>query len=238
MTFSDMEAFEHIVAEVAADESITVFVLASGVPDYFIAHGDLEGLIQVGRGEPVEGDGGSWPRVIALFEQMPQVVVAAVDGATGGGGLELILGATMRVASPRASFSLPEVAFGMMPGGGGTQRLPRLIGLGRAADLILTGRRMHADEALAVGLVQRIFDEDDFLAAVLAWATAMADRPATSLAAAKRSLFASRALPLDEGLAFEAGQVGPLLMRPDTIAIEEEVLRRYAATPPSEIIDF
>ena len=90
---------------------------------------------------------------------MPQPVVAAVDGQAWGGGCELSLACTLRVASERAHFGQPEVAVGIIPGAGGTQRLPRLVGAGRAAELVLSARIIDAPEALRIGLVEAVLPD-------------------------------------------------------------------------------
>ena len=90
---------------------------------------------------------------------MPQPVVAAIDGQAWGGGCELSLACTLRVASERAHFGQPEVAVGIIPGAGGTQRLPRLVGAGRAAELVLSARIIDAAEALRIGLVEAVLPD-------------------------------------------------------------------------------
>ena len=102
-----------------------------------------------------------------------------------GGGCELALACDVRLASDRAQLGLPEVSLGIFPGWGGTQRMPRLIGPGRAKELILTGRRVAAEEALAMGLVERVVPHDELLGAAVELAAEMADRPGWALAAAK-----------------------------------------------------
>ena len=94
---------------------------------------------------------------------VPRATVAAVNGYALGGGLELALACDLRVCAENARFGLPEVLLGVIPGGGGTQRLPRLIGSGRAKELVLTGRQVRADEALAIGLVNRVVAPDEVL---------------------------------------------------------------------------
>ena len=169
MTFADISELERITAEVAQDDSATAFVIASDVPGWFVLHGDLDDLVKLGRGEPFDGDAGAWPRTLELFEQMPQIVVAAINGRAGGGGLEMILACTLRVVGPRASLRFVEVAIGLIPGAGGTQRLPGLIGPGRTAELILSGRAIGAEEAVRLGVAERHIADEPFLDAVLSW---------------------------------------------------------------------
>jgi enoyl-CoA hydratase len=236
MTFAAMTDLEGVVEEVAADESLTLLVIASDLPDYFIAHGDLGDLVRLGRGEPFEGDAASWQRVPDLFARMPQIVVAAIDGQAWGGGCELALSCNLRVAGPRAHFCQPEVPLGLIPGGGGTQRLPRLVGAGRAAEIILSGRVVGAEEALRIGLVEAVLTDEPFIEAAVDWARRIATRPPASLAAAKRALIEGAELPLADGLALEASLVAPLVASEHTLAIEQEAIERYRRTPPEETV--
>jgi enoyl-CoA hydratase len=236
MTFAGMTELEALVTEVAADDSVTVLVLASDLDGYFVAHGDLEDLIRLGTGEPFDGDAASWPRTLALFDSMPQVVVAAINGQAWGGGLEMSLACTLRVAGPAAHFGLCEVGLGLIPGGGGTQRLPRLIGAGNAAWIILSGQPVGPDEALRLGLVQAVLPAESFLDGVVDWLAPLASRPPNALRAAKRAIVDGLGLPLDEGLVREGELVGPLLAQPDVIDLQKDVIKRYAATAPSEVV--
>ncbi|HEX5195315.1 MAG TPA: enoyl-CoA hydratase/isomerase family protein [Solirubrobacteraceae bacterium] len=226
MTFAGMTALERHIESLAADGSVAALVIGSDVPGWFIAHGDLEDLVALGRGEPFDGDAASWPRTAELVAQMPQIVVAAIDGQAGGGGCEFALCCDLRVAGPSARFSFPEIGLGMIPGGGGTQRLPRLIGPGRAAELILTGRAMEAEEAARVGLVDAVLADEPFLEAAIEWTARLALQPRNALIAAKRALRAAAELPLGEGLAREAELVAPLLSQPETIALEQAAIAR------------
>jgi enoyl-CoA hydratase len=119
------------------------------------------------------------------IESLPTPVIAAVNGYALGGGCELALACDIRLASDRAQIGLPEVTLGIFPGWGGTQRLPRLIGPGRAKDLIFTGRRVGAADALALGLVDRVHPHDELLDAAVELAGEIAAKPAWAIAAAK-----------------------------------------------------
>src|SRR5262245_22480227 len=200
MSMVAMGELEQLATDVAGDPEIAVLVLTGGVDGYFVAHADLDDLTKLGRGEAVEGDPGSWGRALSLLEAMPQPVVAAVDGQAWGGGCELSLACTLRVASERAHFGQPEVSVGIIPGAGGTQRLPRLVGAGRAAELILSARIIDAREALRVGLVEAVLPVEGFVAAVREWVQPMATKPRSALFAAKRAVLDGLRLPLDEGL--------------------------------------
>ena len=168
---------------------------------------------------------------------MPQPVVAAVDGQAWGGGCELSLACTLRVASERAHFGQPEVAVGIIPGAGGTQRLPRLVGAGRAAELVLSARIIDAAEALRIGLVEAVLPNDGFVARVLEWVQPMATKPRPALFAAKRAVIDGLRLPLDEGLRLEGRLFIECQARPDTIALQARVADAERAAPPDRRFD-
>lgn len=235
MTFAGMTELGEVVEEVAKNDSVTVLVIASAVPGYFVSHGDLEDLTRMGRGEPVEGDPGSWPRVLARLVSMPQIVIAAIDGQAWGGGLEMALACTLRVAGPNAHFAFCELALGLIPGGGGTQRLPRLIGAGRAAELILSGRVVRADEALRLGIVEHGVDGGDFLTEALRWIEPWAVKPQAALRSAKRAITDGLDLALDEGLLLEQSLVRPLLGSMESQRLQEEALARYRRTTDGQV---
>jgi len=237
MSMAAMTELEALVGDIAADDAVHVLVLTGGIPGYFVAHADLDDLMALGRGEPVEGDPGSWARTFALIESMPQPVVAAIDGQAWGGGCELSLACTLRIASDRAHMGQPEVAVGIIPGAGGTQRLPRLVGAGRAADLILSGRVIDAEEALRIGLVEVVLLHDDFLDRVLAWVEPIASKPPAAVRAAKRAIIDGLRLPLEEGLRLEGRLFIECQTRPDTIAIQARVADTERTTPPDQRVE-
>jgi len=142
-------------------------------------------------------------RALDGIEAAPQVYVAALNGAALGGGLELALACDLRVASDTVQIGLPEVSLGIIPGGGGTQRLARLVGVGRAKDLILTARRVGAAEALAMGLVSQTAPPQRLLPEALALAERVARNAPVSLRQAKRAVDGGFGLPLPEALALE-----------------------------------
>ena len=142
--------------------------------------------------------------VTAAVEGLPQPTIAAVNGYAFGGGCELAIACDIRLASERAQFSQPEVGLGIPPGWGGTQRLPRLVGAGRAAELIFTGRRVAADEALRIGLVNAVYPAEELLPEATAMAQRIAANSPRAVAAAKRALSLAFAGNPAGGLATEA----------------------------------
>jgi enoyl-CoA hydratase/carnithine racemase len=139
---------------------------------------------------------------LAALARLPIVSVAVVTGYALGGGCELALACDLRFAADNAKMGQPEVLLGALPGAGGTQRLPRLVGVGRAKELILTGRMVDMVEAPRIGLVDRVLPADDVVAAANAAAAAFASGPA-SLALAKRAIDEGSDLTLDDALALE-----------------------------------
>lgn len=142
--------------------------------------------------------------VFAKLDRLPAPSVALVNGYAFGGGLELALAATFRLCAPRAVFGLPEIKLGLIPGYGGTQRLPRLIGEARALEMILTGRSVKAEEAERIGLVHRLVAEGDLVQAGVEFARAFSAHSLPVLELARRAVQRALDLPLHEGLQMEA----------------------------------
>ncbi|GAB2800492.1 enoyl-CoA hydratase/isomerase family protein [Streptomyces daliensis] len=135
--------------------------------------------------------------------RIPKPVVAAVNGYALGGGCELALCADIRIAGEKAKLGQPEILLGLIPGAGGTQRLARLIGPSRAKDLIFTGRQVKADEALALGLVDRVVPDAEVYEQAHAWAARLAAGPALALRAAKEAVDTGLETDIDTGLTVE-----------------------------------
>jgi enoyl-CoA hydratase/carnithine racemase len=154
-------------------------------------------------GTGVETVGASFHRALASLASLPRATIAAINGYALGGGLELALACDFRICAQDSKLGLPEVLLGLLPGGGGTQRLPRLIGSSRAKELIMTGRQVPADEALAIGLVNRVTPPDDVLDVALEWAAALARGPLVAHGLAKAAIDDGLDGTLAEGLTAE-----------------------------------
>jgi len=139
----------------------------------------------------------------AAMDRCPQPIIAAIGGFAFGGGLELALACDMRIAAANATLGLTEVNLAIIPGGGGTQRLPRIVGRGKALEMILTGARIPADEALRIGLVERVVPEGQALAAATEVARTLAARAPVALRYAKEAVVKGLELPLADGLRLE-----------------------------------
>lgn len=150
-----LEELEQTVDILASDDSVRVVIVTGAGDKSFVAGADIAEMKQMSQAE-ASAFGAAGNRVFRKLERLPQPTIAAVNGFALGGGCELALACDVRVASETAKFGEPEVSLGIIPGFGGTQRLPRLVGVSRAMALILTGRMIDAQEALAIGLVDRV----------------------------------------------------------------------------------
>lgn len=147
---------------------------------------------------------GMTPGWIEVLDRIRKPVVAAIHGFCLGGGVEIAMACDIRIAAPNAVFGLPETGLGLIPGGGGTQRLPRIVGLGRALDLLLTGDRIDATEALRIGLVSRLSaSPESLIEEVQAVAERIASKPATASAYVKEAARDGLELDLRAGLKLE-----------------------------------
>jgi enoyl-CoA hydratase len=197
------------VTSLQADRSLRVVIVTGAGEKAFVAGADIGELAVLDtRGAEAASAFGS--RVFRKLETGPQTVIAAVNGFALGGGCELALACHIRLAAENAKFGLPEVGLGIIPGYGGTQRLPRLVGLGVASEMIATGRMVDAQEALRIGLVNRVVplaqlrDDAKGMAALIAANAPLA--VAAALEAARRSLDTD----IDQGLRFESTLFGIL----------------------------
>jgi enoyl-CoA hydratase/carnithine racemase len=194
--------FEDRVERVSRDRSTRAVVLTGAGERAFCAGADLKERAGMSEVE-VRAFLSQLGRTLRALERSDCIFVAALNGAALGGGTELALACDFRVAAPTAELGLTEVQLGIIPGGGGTQRLPRLVGPARAKDLILTGRRINAAEALAMGLVQRLAPEGRLLEVALGLAEQVAANAPLAVAAAKHAVDEGAGISLDEALALE-----------------------------------
>ncbi|RYE08256.1 MAG: hypothetical protein EOP22_14430 [Hyphomicrobiales bacterium] len=185
------EAFKAL----AADDAVRCVIL-TGAGTVFCAGVDL------GSGNAATNPA-ERPRVSAPLDDFGKPVIAALNGSAIGGGLELALACDIRLSSNTAIFSLPEVKIGSLPGSGGTQRLARVVGIGRASEMLLTGAPIDAAQALTIGLVTRVCEPDELLAAAREMAGIIARNAPLSIRAAKQALGRSLDVELGEGLRYE-----------------------------------
>jgi enoyl-CoA hydratase len=186
-----------------ADSDVRVVVLTGAdEAKAFVAGADVGELRD--RDTFAQREASRRPRVYEAVADLPQPVIARINGHALGGGCELALACDVRVAHERAKLGQPEINLGLIPGGGGTQRLPRLVGEGQAMRLVLTGELLSAAEAADIGLVDLVCTDDEFDERVDDLARSMADKSPLALELGKEAVKASSRLGLDEGLDYEA----------------------------------
>jgi enoyl-CoA hydratase len=187
--------------ELAGDVGVRVIVLTGAGDRAFVAGADVTEF--TGRDVAAQAASMQARRVYDVVAASERPLVAAINGACLGGGLELALACDIRIASTTARFGQPEVNLGLIPGGGATQRLPRVVGLGAALRLILTGEPVDAAEALRMGLVEEVTEPEDCLERAIAVAERIARNSPVAVAAARRATRAALGLPLAAGLDLE-----------------------------------
>lgn len=198
------DQLSRVFTELDGDESIR-FVVLTGAGGAFTAGGDIAGFLEKSPWVVSQ-----LARNVAAPERCSKPVIARLQGYVFGVGLELALACDFRIAADDVQLALPEATIGMIPGSGGTQRLARMVGLGRAKDMIMRGRRVHVDEALALGLVGEVVEADALDAAVTALVDELRRHSPLALAMAKRVLNAAYDGPLHLGLELEGLAYGLL----------------------------
>jgi enoyl-CoA hydratase/carnithine racemase len=218
-----LKELEEGVARVSSGHDVRAVVLTGAGDKAFCAGADLKERGTMSEPEVrafLEG----LRRTLRAIERSDCVFIAALNGAALGGGTELALTCDLRVAAPAAELGLTEVKLGIIPGGGGTQRLTRLVGPGRAKDLILTGRRLNAAEAFSIGLVNRLAPEGHLLDTAYSLAESIVDNAPLAVATAKHAVDEGLSLELDDALALELRHYEKVLATEDRL----EGLRAFA----------
>ncbi|ELZ21431.1 MULTISPECIES: enoyl-CoA hydratase/isomerase family protein [Natrinema] len=191
------------VLDAVEDSDVRVVVLTGAEESgAFVAGADVTELRE--RGMLEQREASKRPRVYERVDDCPIPVIARINGHALGGGCELIQACDVRIAHEDAKIGQPEINLGIMPGGGGTQRLPRLVGEGHAMRLILSGELIDAEEAADIGLVDEVHADETFDDSVYDLAAAMAEKSPVALEFAKKSVKAASRMGLEEGIEYEA----------------------------------
>ena len=193
-----LEAFTHL----RTDDGVRAVVVQGAGDKAFSAGADIREFLE----PPVVTQFREARRRVDFrreMERCPQAIIAAIRGYAFGGGLELALACDIRVAAEDAQLGLTEINLAIIPGGGGTQRLPRLVGRGKALEMILTGMRIPAAEALRIGLVERVVPVAELSSAAQALARTIADKAPVAMRYAKEAVVGGLGLPLDDGIRLE-----------------------------------
>jgi enoyl-CoA hydratase/carnithine racemase len=207
------EDLQAAIREAEGREDVGALVIWGG-PSIFAAGADIKAMVDWGPQE-VRPSVDALGDACDLLERMSKVSIAAIHRYALGGGLELALGCDLRYLAEDAKIGQPEILLGVIPGAGGTQRLTRLVGPGRARELVYSGRQVGAEEALALGLVERVLPAGELLETAVADARAYAKGPRGALAAAKHAIRAAVETPGDDGVRTERALFVDLFGTPD-----------------------
>ncbi len=182
-----LEDFSHALDEIAKDETIRILILTGAGEKSFVAGADITELAKFNplqsKNFAIKGHS-----TISKLQELPIPVLAAVNGFALGGGSEIALACDFIYASEKANFGLPEINLGVIPGFGGTQRLPRLIGKNMAKEMILTGKMISAEKAAEIGMVNKVCPHETLMDEIMKTANIMASKGKTSLRAAKEAI--------------------------------------------------
>jgi len=209
-----LDELELAMAAAATDATVGGVILTGAGPKSFVAGADILELKELGP-QAARDTARRGQELFTRIERLGKPVIAAVNGFALGGGLELACCCTFRTASTNALLGLPEVKLGLIPGYGGTQRLPRLVGIGRAAELVLTGEPIKADEAYRIGLVNHVFEPDALLAQTREILEKILARAPVAVAYAQEALWRGLDGSLADGLHHEASLFGILASTED-----------------------
>lgn len=203
MSRAFMSELEAGLDQAAADPNVRVIIVTSKLPGMFSGGADIrevEGLDAEGCGAFIA----LGQTLLARMGEIPKPIIAAINGICVGGGLELSMACDLRITAKSARFGQPEVNLGAVSGWGGTQRLPRLVGKTRGLEMLLLGEQISAEEALAIGLVNRVVPDAALMSETMALARKLAAKSAVALAKVKETVERGLPLPLAEGLHEEA----------------------------------
>jgi enoyl-CoA hydratase len=203
-----------VLREVRGDDGVRAVIVTGAGEKAFVAGADIAELAQMGPIDGVEVSRAG-QATFRMLEQLPKPVICAVNGFALGGGLELALACHVRIASARAKFGLPEVKLGIIPGYGGTVRLPRLVGRGRALEMMLTGEMIDAEEAYRIGLVNRVVEPGTVLEAARAMARTMTANGPIALALALEAVDRGMSTTIDDAQVLESRLFGLLASTED-----------------------
>lgn len=189
------------LAEIETDDTVGAVVITGAGEKSFIAGADIGEF--AGRSPFDQRFAMRSPRIFDIMASFPKPVIAMINGFCLGGGCELSMSCDMRIASDKARFGQPEINLGLIPGGGGTQRLPRLVGMGHAMRMILSGDLIPAAEAREIGLVDLVFPAEELRTKTLELAQKIASKSPLTIKVAKEALRASEKLAIEDGITYE-----------------------------------
>jgi len=223
---------DRLLDAISVEDGVDVVLLLSSHPKLFTAGADINEMLEKDvMGAKRFAELGH--RVARKLETLPQPVIAAVNGFVMGGGVEFICACDLRIASEDSVFAQPEIDIGIIPGWGGTQRLTRVVGIGKAKELIYTGKHIDAKEALRIGLVNDVVPKDDLKRAASALARQIASKSHETLVAAKRAINMTSETNLATGLQYEVQTWATLFETMD----QKEGMRAFVEKRPPRFED-
>lgn len=209
-----IDEIDHVVNVIGDDQEVAVAII-TGSEKAFAAGADIKEIAQLATPLEAYRHVAHFHAVFDKIEALPKPVIAAVSGFALGGGCELALACDMRIAAENASFGLPEIKLGVIPGGGGTQRLPRLVGVGRAKEMLYTGDPIDAREAHRIGLANKVVAVDALMEETRRLASRLVKQPAVALRMNKQAVNEGIRMDPRSGLAYELHCFGVLFSTQD-----------------------
>ncbi|MFO0698839.1 MAG: enoyl-CoA hydratase-related protein [Nitrospira sp.] len=225
LNHSVLKELDLVLNELEEDEYVRV-VIVTGTGRFFCAGADINELAHLNTTHGGSEFAVRGQALLNRIERSEKPVLAAINGTCVGGGLELALACHIRVATAEAQLGLPEIKLGLIPGFGGTQRLSRIVGPSKAAEMILTGKSVPAEEALRIGLLSRVVPPHELITQVESIAASIIAHGKTSVEAALHAIRGGIDIPLSEGLAREAELFGRLCATPDKQEAVEAFLKK------------
>ena len=216
------------LGDLERDNSAHVAVITGVGDKAFVAGADINEF--AGKTPMDQWQASGHASLYNAVDRFPKPIIAMINGYCLGGGCELAMACDIRVASEKAQFGQPEINIGIIPGGGGSQRLPRLVGLGKALELILTGDRIPAAEAFRIGLVDAVVPHEELEARTIELAEKIASKSPVAVRLAKAAVKASANLPLDQGLRHEQSLFSVVFSTED----KEEGVRAFQEKRPAQ----
>ena len=224
--------FSSVLQAALSDKETGIIIITGAGDKAFIAGADIKAMQKMTAEEAlIYGKAGQ--KLTMLIESSPKPVIAAVNGFALGGGCEIAMACHIRIASENASFGQPEVKLGLLPGWGGTQRLPKIIGVGRANELITTGKIINAEEALRIGLANVIYPQDELLSSARKMASTILRNGPRAIASSLHCIKEGLSVPIKEGMEIEAQEFSKLFQHDERM----EGLTAFIEKRPADFRD-
>lgn len=209
-----IEEIDRVMDDLASDAGIKVVIITGG-PDYFCAGADISEVIKIASVDEGYEFSRRIQKIFDKINYLPKPVIASISGLALGGGCEMALACDLRLASEKASFGVPEINIGVIPGAGGTQRLPRILGICKAKELLLTGERIDARQACHLGMINKMVPASDLINETRQMAEKLAAKPPLALKMAKELVDTGMNMDLDSALKLEAHALAYLMVTAD-----------------------